>query len=506
MQLVTQIFEEASSDTDTLTLSLRQDESPTLSSNGNPLWSSKFEEEILEISHETDPSLSLTSTLPSALLSFETSASSREYTAPSSTVTAENKQPEAQCTNSRLFYINKPLLILTRADQGAINPRSLLLDGCTDFSILQKREAPASPNLARVINAITDGQPLEALFYVLEDFGLCPNLKGEKASIIGFEHTVPLGSSLRVVGQSSKSEDTMDEHDAFAPSHGSRCHRIYLATDSSFDQYIINDINSLIVVLDKIIQIRRDLESNASVLRPKPKTDAELFEILKTENDPPLPRFSEAEYEVENYCVLDACVSLLSPFGLRPHVSAGQCVRFGHLSFDFEDYGIEIVRFDRFLSTEKKSALQGPFRSGVIVTGLRAKTQEQREADKIRRVRQSAYASGCMEEFNEGKFADKFGLVFSLHLERDWEDLVRRLLVHRDERVCERKRSTDKWRWGNHWLGKQGPGSVKSNDEMQELRKKVGKQAAGKPSPLRMCVNVSDASLERDWFQIFQTV
>jgi hypothetical protein len=503
MQLVTQTVDDALlNDAHTLMLSPPQVENTTRSRNGNPLWSSEFEEEMFEDSRSIDTQPFPISDVPSDQLSSSTettSLSGGDNSTPSSAVTTDNFQLEPESIDPRLFSIHNSrstsLLVDRFLDKLPVNLRVSFIaieEINIIFSDLYAPEGPSSPNLVSAINSTSQGRPLEGLLYAFNEFGLRPKLKGEKSSVLVFERATPLRYSLHVVGQPSPSAAVKDEQATLVPALNSPCRHVYIATDFSFDQYIINDVNSLATVMGKIIQSWRGLESNTGRVRPKPKTDEQLFEILQDDNDSLHPRFSEAEYAIENNCLLDACVSLLLPFGLRPHERDGQCVRFGHRAFDFEEWGIEIVRFDRFLSAEKKASLQEPFRSGVIVAGLSANTLEQREADLIRRIRRSACAAGCMVEFINGKFADKFGLVFSLHLEEDREDLVKRLLVHRDEKERQWKENiTDKWMWGPHWLGKH-PVSVKSDEEIQEIRKKMGKQAIGKPSPLSICMNASE--------------
>lgn len=108
------------------------------------------------------------------------------------------------------------------------------------------------------------------------------------------------------------------------------------------------------------------LESRSGVLRPRLKPAEDLIRILEDEDYSQCPRFSECERATDRNCLLDACVDLLTPFGLHSDEASEEKVTFAHPILT----RVEITRFYGYVPPEHQVKLDVIWASCVVVTGL----------------------------------------------------------------------------------------------------------------------------------------
>jgi hypothetical protein len=276
--------------------------------------------------------------------------------------------------------------------------------------------------------------PIQALFYALDDFGFPIFTSGERNNILRFTQT-PLSHGLRITSSNPGT--------------------VYLLTAHEEKVYPLTSIPELKTVLLAILDTWRTLLLPSGSLRPRPLDSAILLTALEDETYTAVtPSFTECQRAVTRTCLLDACIELLTPFGFQPSLSLTPkqdiCVRFAHPAFQ----KLEITRFDTYVTDRRLNGggVLDMYKAAVIVTGLTTADEATAEADRVRRVSMAAIHAGLADEYGRGLFP-KYGLVFSFALAADWKVLAERLVeFRREEREKERE---ERKREEERWLGKQ---------------------------------------------------
>jgi hypothetical protein len=325
------------------------------------------------------------------------------------------------------------------------------------------------------------GYPLQALHKALQILGIRNWVVGERKSVLSFK-AEPLSYSLRITGEHYLADDEDD-----LPGLTNPCRTVHLHTPFSARFSIachIQDRKSLVNALEHIQGILREANSPRGRLRAQPVAEQRLLGILRSKCRHYCPQFAECERAVERDCLLDACVELLTPFGLQPRENERRKVVFNYPTMMIP----EITKLDGYVGVEEDQVLE-PFISAVVVTGLATNDLDLMDEDSQRRVTNIASCAG-ITDLVQKDLVPRAGLVFILSSQEERYDLVCRLLAYRREKVM--MSSAEKRVDMKQWLGKQESGRALTHEEYMEKyrNKKMGK-AQGKKSPLSCFVENS---------------
>ena len=95
-------------------------------------------------------------------------------------------------------------------------------------------------------------------------------------------------------------------------------HIIYVHCTDEVKEFTVHSRNTLVGIVNFLVEKKNELSRMSDMaLKPRPKKDDELLCILMGSKLSTCTRFQEAERAIDRDCLLDACTSLFSPFGLQ---------------------------------------------------------------------------------------------------------------------------------------------------------------------------------------------
>jgi hypothetical protein len=262
---------------------------------------------------------------------------------------------------------------------------------------------------------------------------------GEFSSIITFV-TAPLSYTLRITDSSSA--DIV---------------HVIKERENASNAFSISDSDCVTKLCTWVsdFQTERQQESICGHLKPAPQPDSTLLALLHPAITNPLQRFVEAKAMVDRRHLLDAVVSLFTPFGLQPMLDT-DAVSFGAKELITNAYhpGPKIFRL-------KKPGFEINVRGGLdlstCVTLLHARSHgaAQVAADRDRTLSAMLVEAGYVDddddhEDHEDACLPQKVLLYDLSKAEDRRALVERVLLMRDS-VKPEKTSFEMGRW----MGKQ---------------------------------------------------
>ncbi|KAH7380161.1 hypothetical protein BKA66DRAFT_465890 [Pyrenochaeta sp. MPI-SDFR-AT-0127] len=335
---------------------------------------------------------------------------------------------------------------------------------------------PKKGYLIKALKALDQQQPLTALSRLLTVLEIKHKLIGERNTILKFTCD-PLSWAVQISAPIPTRKDVIYAN----------C----LGDGEEARTFEVQCRRSLITVAEFLLKKNDELKIDRNAaLKPKPRTDKELLDILRsTSPSTGHACFAEAERALERDCLLDACVQLLTPFGIQPRLEGRKVVFKKKCLKNLSDAVISIERLDWYFDIEafeeekvsrkdsshddqddevgQDSRVNSPIppspwnrhtlRTSIVVQGLSSKSPANRDTDAQRYFPAVLKASHFEHKFEKDDYGSDFNfenaVVFNIACVSERLALAERVVLMRNEMRIEDEEAQKRFLWSGKMAG-----------------------------------------------------